>query len=200
MNRSIKNLVTSITCCALLTLIIGIIFYLQKPRPIPEQPTTIHNTKLTSTQESITGVTIKNVVLKEFEKNKIYEIIVNAQECKFSPTNNLIECLQVTCTLLNRKKEAAYIQTDTATIDKATQNIFFGGNVTGQYNDLFINTSDIIYNYNNQQLITKKQASYFHPLFNISAQQSSIDIKKNRIELTGNVINEFLYRSTGNNR
>lgn len=185
---------------AVITLIGTIIQRLETPHQDPEQQNNTQNiVPLSSNSKLQSGFTIKNVVLKEFEKSKAYEVIVNAEECRYFQINNLIECLQVTCTLLNQNNETAHIKTDHAMINQAAQNILLGGTVTCKFKDILLTGMDITYNYSQQTLLTTKNAHYQHPAFSITAQESFVDIKNNKFILSGNVINEFLYSPTSNN-
>ncbi len=145
----------------------------------------------TSSQDAFASITIKDLTLKEFEKSKALELVVNAKECKLLHTSDTVECDQVTCTLLDHKVQSALLKTDKAFVDRTKKTIFFAGNVLGYMKDLVVQGADIYYNFLQQTLKTDKNALYSHPDFSISCQQSFIDLKNNRIEMAGGVVNEF---------
>lgn len=160
----------------------------------PIQAPTITESEPTTTRDAVTSITIKDLTLKELEKNKELEVIINAHECKFLQPSDMVECAQVTCTLLDHKVPSALLKTDKAFINRAKKNIFFSGSVFGTVKDIVIQGNDINYNFSQQILYTDKTTTYHHPDFSIHAKKSFIDIKNNRIELFDGVINEFIIR------
>ena len=65
------------------------------------------------------------------------------------------------------------------------------GEVRGNFKELNILGSDINYNFSAQTLETDKTITYTYPQLKLTAQQSFIDLRDNRIEMSGGVITEI---------
>lgn len=137
-------------------------------------------------------IIIKDLILKEIEKHKSLQVIINAHEGKIIHSDNTIECKKIKCSLCDKNRQIADLMSENATIDKTTKNVLLNGETIVHFDNMTINGNDIYYNYSNQTLNTDKKTKYNHPNFNISAQQSRIDFKKNEINMSGGVKSEFL--------
>jgi len=147
--------------------------------------------KKTIPQDSFASITIKDFTLKELEKSKELEVIINAKECNFIHTSDMVMCTHVTCTLFDHKNISASLKTDKAFVNRTQKAIFLSGSVLGHMKDLIIHGSDIYYNFLQQTLTTDKSIMYTHPDFSLCSHQSFIDLKNNRIEMSNGVVSEF---------
>ncbi len=179
---------------ALLFCIVLLLLWNSIQKPVQTIPSKAVPNELerSSSQSAFASITIKDLTLKELEKNKDLEVIVNAKECNFLQSSDIVECSQVTCTLLDHKVPSAHLVTDKAHINRTQKNIYFPGAVQGNMKDFAIDGASINYDFSQQTLQTNQNTIYTHPDFKISSQKSFIDIKNNRIELSGGVINEFI--------
>ncbi len=196
MNRKVFYTITVGGIILILVMVLLMLWYAARPQKKKQPSTKPVNTESIATGqnssiESMANITIKDLTLKELEKKKDIEVIVNAKECKFLQFSDTVECSQVTCTLLDHKIPSAQITTNKALINRKNKNIFFAGVVQGTMKNLAITGADINYDFAQQILQTNQNALYTHPDFKISSQKSFIDIKNNRIEFSGGVINEF---------
>jgi LPS export ABC transporter protein LptC len=196
MNRIIFYGLLSAGASLLFCMVLFMFWYTKTPqKPQLQNPeqfnSAVAEIERTSSQEVFTNITITNLTLKELERTKELEVIVNAQECKFLQPSDTIECSQVTCTLLDHQLPRAQLKTDKALINRTQKTILFSGSVFGNIKDVVIHGTDINYNFSQQILRTDKNTEYTHPDFYISAQKSFVDIKGNYFELYGGVINEF---------
>jgi LPS export ABC transporter protein LptC len=146
----------------------------------------------TTSHRTFADISIKNITIKEFKKNKKIEVIVNAKESKFLQSSEIIECEHISCNLFDHKVQRAYFTADKALINREKKNIIFSGNILGQVKDLVIKGADAHYNITKQSLYTDKSTTYNHPDFYIYSQKSFFDLKNSRIELFDGVINEFI--------
>lgn len=143
-------------------------------------------------------IVIKDLILKEVEKHKGLEFVINASEGKILNSADKIECKNITCVLNNNHKKVADLRSSNAVIHKTTKNVFLSGATVGHTCDMTICGQDISYNYSNQMLTTEKEMRYSHQLFSLIAQKSYVDIKNNKIVMSGGVKSEFLNGSAGN--
>lgn len=143
-------------------------------------------------------IIIKDLILKEIERHKGLEVIINAREGKIIHSDDKIECKNIRCCLSNKSGQIADLMSSNAQIDKANKNVFLTGNTTVHFDDITINSQEVYYNYSNQKLRAEKQTKYEHPNFSLLAQHSKIDLKKNEIKMSGGVKSEFLNCSTEN--
>jgi LPS export ABC transporter protein LptC len=143
-------------------------------------------------------IIIKDLILKEIEKHKGLQVVINACEGKIIHSEDKIECTNIKCFLSSQEKEIANLVANTAIIDKASKNIFLSGDTVVRFNDITMIGQDVFYNYSSQVLSTKEQTKYCHPNFFVLAQQSTIDIKKNIICMGGGVKSEILNHPASN--
>ncbi|MFH1254706.1 MAG: LPS export ABC transporter periplasmic protein LptC [bacterium] len=143
-------------------------------------------------------IVIKDLILKEVEKHKGLEFVINASEGKILNSTDKIECKNIACVLNNNHKKTADLRSNNAVIHKTTKNVFLSGNTVGHTCDMTICGQDISYNYSSQMLTTNKEISYSHQLFSLIAKKSHVDLKSNKIVMSGGVKSEFLNSSAGN--
>ncbi len=137
-------------------------------------------------------IIIKDLILKEVEKHKGLEFVINASEGKILNSTDKIECKNITCVLNDNHKKVADLRANNAVIHKTTKNVFLSGNTVGHTCDMTICGRDISYDYSSQMLTTRKEISYTHKLFSLIAKESRVDLKNNKIIMSGGVKSEFL--------
>ena len=143
-------------------------------------------------------IVIKDLILKEVEKHKGLEFIINASEGKILNSTDKIECKNIACVLNDNHKKIADLRSNNAVIHKTTKNVFLSGNTVGHTFDMTICGQDISYNYSNQMLTTSKKICYSHKLFSLVAKKSHVDLKNNKIVMSDGVRSEFLNSPAGN--
>lgn len=136
-------------------------------------------------------IIIRDLILKEIEKQKGLQVIINADEGKIIHSDDKIQCKSIHCSLCNKNKQIAELTASDAIINKATKNIFLNGNAIVHFDDITINSQEVYYSYSSQQLSTTRQTEYEHPNFKLLAQQSTIDFKKSEIKMSGGVQSVF---------
>lgn len=141
------------------------------------------------------SIVIQNLTLREVEKSKGYELIVNAQQSTFHHISEVVECKNVSCKIMQKGLALANIHAQKSFVDRTSKHVLFSGDVKGNFKDLIIDGSDICYNFSTQTVGTDNKITYTHPLFNFSANKSTINIKTNTIEMGKGVYSEFLYRA-----
>mgnify|MGYP001596577399 CR=1 FL=1 len=178
---------------------IGIIFFTTRhqknhqDQPIQALQQNDSTLVVTTTQPTIT---IKDIVLKEHGKNKHYELTVKAKESTVYHATNKIECKNVACTITHQRKPIAQLTAEKSLVDRLGKNVIFAGPVKGTFKDIAMQGRDINYNFSQQCITTYQHATYNHASFNLSAQQSFVDIKAQKIILKNGVRSEFSYRPT----
>jgi hypothetical protein len=143
-------------------------------------------------------IVIKDLILKEVEKHKGLEVVVNASEGKILNSTDKIECKNIYCALNNNYKQIADLHAYNAVIHKNTKNVFLSGATVGHTCDVTITGQDITYNYSNQTLTTNKKTSYCHEFFSLTSQQSVVDLKNSKISMSGGVTSEISNGPAGN--
>lgn len=143
-------------------------------------------------------IVIKDLILKEVEKHKGLEVIINASEGKILNSTDKIECKNISCSLNNGSRKIADLRANNAIIHKTTKNIFLSGTTVGHTYDMTVNGNDISYNYSSHMLTTNKEVSYTHKFFSLIAQKSYVDLKNSKIVMSGGVRSEFLNGPAGN--
>jgi LPS export ABC transporter protein LptC len=143
-------------------------------------------------------IVIKDLILKEVEKHKGLEVVVNASEGKILNSTDKIECKNIYCALNNNYKQIADVHAYNAVINKTNKNVFLTGSTVGHTCDVTITGQDITYNYSNQTLTTNKKTSYCHEFFSLTAQQSVVDLKNSKFTMSGGVTSEISNGPTGN--
>jgi len=173
-------------------IIIGSVFYFNQTN-LKKNNLNLDQTSTTSVAITSPDVTIKNFTFKEYEKNRTYALIVNALDGNFFHATNTITCKTITCTIVNNNnnREIAHIKAERALIKRASKEIFFQGPIHGNFKDIFLESSDIRYNFSSQILTTEKQTRYYHAHAFFSAQKSSVNIKDSSIVMQGGVYSEF---------
>lgn len=158
---------------------------------------TILDEKYSSTNDNA-EIIIKNLILKEIEKHKKLEVIVNASEGKILNSTDKIECKNITCALKNQNKQIADLHSKNAIIKKNTKDVLLSGSTIGRIYDMTIQGCDISFSYSAQTLTTKQETQYTHKNFKLSAKKSLVDIKKNIIYMSNGIQSEILNSPTGN--
>lgn len=139
-------------------------------------------------------ITIKNLIIRETLKNKDYRIIIKAQEGKVFHTQNKIECNNTTCQLWHKNANIGHIFSQKAFINKQEKEAFFSDLVYGNLEDLVFRTSNIHYDFANQQISTEATITYTHPSFSVTAHKSLVDIHKKEIHMDNGVHSEFFIK------
>ncbi len=144
-------------------------------------------------------IIIKDALLKESDKQKGYELAVEAKESHFHHTSDTIECQKVSCNILHYGTQIAHIYAEKTFIDRPGKHALFTGLVHGSLKDLSFKGQDIAYNYSTQIVTTDKIMTYTHPLFQFSAQNSFFDINAQTIHMKNGIRSEFSYCAASNN-
>lgn len=175
-------------------------FWPSKKTNIIEQPSkVVLEEKITPPTTENAEIIIKDLILKEIEKQKKLEVVVNASEGKILNSTDKIECKNITCALKHQTVKIADLHANNAIIQKNTKNIFLAGGTVGHIYDMTIQGYDIRFNSSNQTLSTNKESIYTHKNFMLSAKKSLVDIKQNKIILSNGVKSEILNSSASNN-
>lgn len=153
--------------------------------------------KCTGTTENA-EIIIKDLILKEIEKQKKIEVVVNAGEGKILNSTDKIECKNIRCALKNQNIKIADLHANDAIIQKNTKNVLLSGATVGHIYDMTIQGCDIEFNYSTQTLSTDKESNYSHKNFMISAKKSLVDIKQNKIIMSNGVKSEIVNSSVLN--
>lgn len=143
-------------------------------------------------------IVIKDLILKEIERHKGLEVVINASEGKILHLTDKIECKNINCALSDNKNKVADLQADKAVIYKATKDVLLSGQMKGHLYEMIIEGQDINYNYSNQTLVTDKEMVFKHSVFYLIAQKSFLDLKSNKITMSGGIQSEILNFSAGN--
>ena len=110
-------------------------------------------------------IIIKDLVLKEIEKHKGLQVIINAREGKIIHSDDKIACKLIKCCLCDKDKQIADLMASDAQIDKTNKNVFLTGDTVVHFDDITINSQAVNYNYSEQKLCAEKQTKYEHPNF-----------------------------------
>lgn len=192
----IKNIRSKILCLFSLSLFVlgtGWLWLHKNTEPIKTSPKNIKSeAKPSGGPEENAEIVIKDLILKEVEKHKGLEFVINASEGKILNSTDKIECKNIACVLNNNHKKTADLRSNNAVIHKTTKNVFLSGNTVGHTCDMTICGQDISYNYSSQMLTTNKEISYSHQLFSLIAKKSYVELKNNKIVMSGGVKSEFL--------
>jgi hypothetical protein len=165
--------------------------------PFKTNSSTKHYFK-TSLEGKHTGTTenaeiiIKDLILKEIEKQKNLEVIINAGEGKILNATDKIECKNITCSLKKQNLKVADLHADNAIIQKNTKNVLLSGATVGHIYDMTIHGCDVKFTHATQTLSTNKESKYSHKNFTLSAKKSLVDIKKNKIIMSNGVSSEIV--------
>ena len=172
------------------------LYYFWKPEKIVVPSQNVGFVKSDECHNSDTNenaeIVIKDLILKEIEKHKGLEVVVNAREGKILNSTDKIECKNINCALNDNNKQIADLRSDSALIHKTTKNVLLSGPTFGHFYDIRIDGQDISYNYSNQTLVTNKKISYHHKHFSMLAKKSSVDLKNHKITMSGGVESTFL--------
>jgi hypothetical protein len=141
------------------------------------------------------AVTVKNITLREYEKKKGYELVVTAQESLLLPSSDVIECRGVTGSIIRQGSRVALVSAEKSVINRALHEVMFHGAVQGSFKDIFMSGADIVYNFATQKVRTDRAITYTHPLFQMTACQSRVDVQSQKIVLSKGVSTSFLYRA-----
>ena len=141
-------------------------------------------------------ITIKNITLKDTEDQKGYELTVNARESKFYYTPNTVECNNVECSVKDQVSEVAQISAHKALVNRNNKVIFLAGPVLGHIKDITISGNNISYDFSSHTLSTHHALTYHHQDFQLSAPSSTLQLKQNRIEMSGGVTSNFTMPDT----
>jgi hypothetical protein len=144
------------------------------------------------------AVAIKNITLHEYEKKKGYELVVNAQKSLLLPGSDIIECHGVTGSIIRHGTHIACVCAEKSVINRTTREITFHGAIQGTFKDIVMHGADVVYNFATNKASTNCVMTYTHPLFQLSAQRSRVDIPRQKIVLSGGVSSLFLYRAATN--
>lgn len=204
--KSIKNKKMFFLGLSLLFIVTGWFWMCKRPFFKEASPTIVKSeTKLDLCKSRQSGcleenaeIIIKDLILKEVEKHKGLEFVINASEGKILNSTDKIECKNIACVLNNNHKKVADLRSNNAVIQKTTKNVFLSGTTVGHTCDMTICGRDISYNYSNQMLSTKKEICYSHKLFSLVAKKSHVELKNNKIIMSGGVRSEFLNGPAGN--
>ncbi|MBD3231670.1 LPS export ABC transporter periplasmic protein LptC [Candidatus Dependentiae bacterium] len=142
---------------------------------------------------------VQDFSIKEILKNKKESLILRSKEGRIFNKENKIECDYVRCKLQKNKNQIAKFKSNRSFFDREKKEVFFKGDVKGLVGELKILGKDISYNFVHQKAATNQQLDYFCPAFNVSAQNSILNLEKNLIEMDGGIKCEILNNSAGNN-
>lgn len=151
--------------------------------------------KLVEQQETILPeITIQDFHMKEIneEKSKNEIWILNSKRGKIFKKTNTIECTDVHCTLIRDDENIANLQANKSILDRNTKRVFLSGLVSGNLKELNILGKNINYDFSNQTLKTNNALTYTYPNFTLTAQQSFVDLKENKIEMKNGIKTEIL--------
>ena len=176
---------------------IGVVFFSSHQSKEKTASTESHVPALVATITQPT-ITIKDIILKEHGKDKHYELMVKAKESTVHHVTDSIECKNVACNITHQGKPIAHLSAEKSFVDRQGKNVIFAGPVKGSFKDISMQGRDINYNFSQQIITTDQQTTYTHASFNLSAQQSVVDIKKQKIILKNGVRSEFLSRPAAN--
>jgi hypothetical protein len=176
--------------------VIGIWIFWPSQNP-SVQATGLHveNNATTTTHAA---VAIKNITLHEYEKKKGYELVVNAQKSLLLPGSDIIECHGVTGSIIRQGAHIACVCAEKSIINRTAREITFHGTIQGAFKDIVMCGADVVYNFATNKVSTDCIMTYTHPLFQLSAHQSRVDIPRQKIMLSGGVSSMFLYRTATN--
>ncbi len=163
---------------------------------LAQKQASLHQAKLS---EHSGEITMKHLTLHEIKKSNQTGWILQSLESIFFKSLNVIECKNITCTLMTNDQSVAIIHAKKSIINRYENNLFLPGSVHGTFKGLELSGKDIHYSFSSHKLTTQQKAHYKHALFSLSAGKSFIDLKEKKIVLTGGVESEFLNSSTTNN-
>lgn len=192
---------TKITLFILLSsaLISGLYFFL---------PHTAGNKSAEQTHKAETGnnidetptITLNNIRMVEREKKGDYLLETTAQEGCFNHKTGSVQCSGIQCKLSRSGTHYAQLNAKKAYVDRKKKDIFLQDTVTGSFEGVTFDGSNVHYNYANQQIQTGDRIIYRHDFFTHTAQHSHIDIQNKTITMTGGIKSEILYRAATNHR
>lgn len=133
---------------------------------------------------------IQNITLKEKEKKNGYDLIIKAQEGSFNHITDQVMCHNVLCTLVNKKTTMAQLFAPDSQVDRRNKIMTLDGPVKGFLKELAFQGKDLTYNYSTQILTTSHSVTYTHPNFTLTAEQSNISVRQQKMEMK-NVWSQF---------
>src|SRR5271157_809582 len=142
-----RLIITAFTC---VLIAVGLLAYLSFRQPDKKIATHLPQKKtqpVATTDQIITPtlptIIIKNATLREVEKTKGYELVVTAQESRFSQLSDVIECSDVTCKISQKGLSIASIHAEKSFVNQLNKTVFLEGPVNGCFKDLLLDGCDI---------------------------------------------------------
>ena len=194
MKQSVFYTLIAATALVIASLVGGIIF-LSRPALTPPSPTHALDdpamTTQTTTSHQGIQISINDIVLKEFEKSKNLEVVINAQQCSFVQPSDTIACTTVTCTLLQEKTTQATLAAPQALLNRTEKTLHLAGGITGSLGKLNFITDHLCYHFGKHMVQIESSTQYEHPFFSITAAKSFVDVKKNQLSFSDGVCSTF---------
>jgi|GEM_PF-6738695 len=194
-----KQFKTIILCFILpLIFVAGVIFFVNFDSTKKQSPTSLQKS---SSEEQGSGVplVVKGFSLREFDKSRVYEIFIKAKEGRLSKVSDKIDCFDIECWLKNHGLDAAFLAAEHSVVKRNTKKFFLIGPVHGNLQDLEVEGSDFVYDFQTQKIVTKKAMKLKHPDFWFSSEQSEVDLTSDEIKMSGGVKTEISQSSASNN-
>jgi LPS export ABC transporter protein LptC len=136
-------------------------------------------------------IKIQNFSMQEIDQNKSDIWTLNSREGHIFKTSNQIECFDVVCKLIRNNQLIAQLKSCQSLLDRNKKNIFMFGEVKGNFKNLNIFGFDFSYNFSTQLIKTDKMATITYPRLKVMSNQSFVDLRNNKIEMSGGIKTEI---------
>ena len=127
----------------------------------------------------------QNIDFAEISLNQNFGFKIHANSAELESENLL--CKSLTCTVISNGKEIAHLNAQNSLINTKTKNLSFNKDIIGDFNDFKFEGQNFNYNNKNKILNSSKQFKVIHPRFNIKSNETTISIRDETIEFSGNV-------------
>jgi hypothetical protein len=118
---------------------------------------------------------MKDVILKKVESNKEKGWVLTCSQGSFFRSLSLVECDNVTCTLISNKQKIATLNAKKSIINRKEQTIFLPGDVNGAFKGLHVKGQDVYYTLSSNKLWSNQPTWYNHTQFSNSPSSNEGD-------------------------
>jgi LPS export ABC transporter protein LptC len=180
-----KQILTIISACISCIIIFVYIFFFTKRKP--PKKVVVQKKEIIQKAEVIA----RNVSLKEIAPEKLKGWKINAAISKFFKDRDEIVCNDIVCKLITQDNEIAHLVSGTTKINIKTKDVFLKGKVSGSFSDFQLFGKDFLYSFEKHLIETDKKVFLKHPQMNIESNKTHIDLKDERIILSGGIKSDF---------
>jgi len=142
-------------------------------------------------KESNVALEAQNVSLTEIAPKSFRGWHILSKTALFIKSQNEIICKGVIFNLITKNNQVANLNSENLVVNSKTKDIFLKGAINGSFDDIELLGEDFYYKFDKHVISSKSKMQLKHPSFNLTSQNTSIDVKNKKIVLSGRVESVF---------